>query len=161
MKCLNRIFVLVFAIISIGFEAQAHDSDKAFFLVYQTNNTTVVEAEFPWTIRNSLLENAPYLNNASGQEAFDKAFRELIEQNLIVYGSDGEKMPFVSLEEIKDELHSHSYKYKLTYKGFGVSKIQNTLLFNIFDDSINYHQFVTEKDTLNFETIRTNSIIYL
>lgn len=155
----NRQFLLLLTCLLLVRQlAWGHDSDKAFFTIHQEKETVVIEAEFPWTIRNSLIENAPYLNNSSSQEAFDKAFEELIKQNLLVYGIHGEQLPFVRLEEINSEVHSHSYKYKLVYKGSKISKIKNTLLFNIFDNSQNYHYFVTDKDTLSFETTQKQAI---
>ncbi len=34
----------------------AHDANKAFFKIQQKGNVIEVQAEFPWSIRNAILE---------------------------------------------------------------------------------------------------------
>lgn len=53
MKRRHYLIVIMILSISNGF---AHDANKAFFKIQQKGNVIEVQAEFPWSIRNAILE---------------------------------------------------------------------------------------------------------
>lgn len=46
--------IYLFSMMCISF-GYAHDADKAFFNIIKKGNTTLVETELPWSIRNALI----------------------------------------------------------------------------------------------------------
>ena len=55
-------YVLLFILVNVsGFFGYAHKTDEAFFTFDQKENTVEIHAEFPYTMRNALIEFNPYL----------------------------------------------------------------------------------------------------
>ena len=128
----------------------AHNPNEAFFKIKETQNTVEISAEFPWTLRCSLLMFSPKLRTAKSQQEFEAVFVEYIKKNLILTDKDGKKMLFRSFKELKNDGHSHGNSYLLTFEGKNVTEISNTIMFEISDKQINYHTI--EKKGNSFET---------
>ena len=116
----------------------AHEVNEAFFIIKKQQQHIVVEAEFPWVLRNALTTFDPNLENATDKKAFENAFIQYIKANLILIDTDGTPLPFVGFKEIDKSKHAHQNDFILTFKGESVAEITNTLMFNIYDHQINY-----------------------
>ena len=50
-----RYWLFLFSLLFLNLSLKAHEANEAFFVVKQQGNKTIVESEFPWTMRNALL----------------------------------------------------------------------------------------------------------
>lgn len=135
----------------------AHKTNEAFFRIVPKESVIEVETEFPWTLRNALLKFRPALENASDRSEFQIAFIDYLKANLKLIDSNGEFLDFVKFEEIKNLGNSHQNSYIITYKGTAFEKIENTLLFNIFDNQVNYHRITLNGVKTIFKTTNTKA----
>lgn len=124
----------------------AHDPHEAFFSISQTKDTVKIKAQFPWTLRNALIQFSPDLSNAKSSQDFERAFVEYVKKNIIITDITGETMPFIHFEAIESSGHSHESNYLLFFYGQDISKIRNSLMFNHSDRQTNYHSLSTQNN---------------
>lgn len=148
----------------------AHEVNEAFFNLVIKENTVDVEAEFPWTMRNALLEFNPSLDNSINQKDFEDTFVEYIKNNLILKDDNGKVLTFLGFTEMSDLGHSHQNNYVLRFEGNNLFEVTNTMMFNIFDNQINYtttrvnseeQTFKTNNKTLAFKLAKQKPYPYL
>jgi len=130
----------------------AHKTNEAFFRIVPKESVIEVETDFPWTLRNALLKFRPELKNDSDRSEFQIAFIDYLKANLKLIDSNGEFLEFVKFEEINNLGNSHQNSYIITYKGTAFEKIENTLLFNIFNNQVNYHRITLDGTKTIFKT---------
>ena len=106
------IFTLFTLLTTFGF---SHDSNKAFFKINQENNFIEIEAEFPWSIRNALIEFNPELENATFKEEFIASLKKYLELHLILSSNSGNQLELIQLKEITNTGHSHQSNYSILY----------------------------------------------
>lgn len=128
----------------------AHESDKAFFKINQNQTEVIISAEFPWTLRNAILKFSPKLINSNKQIDFDNALYNYLKINLILFDTDNNQLELKKIEPIKNLFHTHQNDYSLTYSGQNITRIRNTIMFNINPSQTNYH--VINSTSENFET---------
>ena len=58
---------LALSFLVLSYASFAHEPNEAFFEITQKGNTTEVIAEFPWTLRNALIEFYPSLETANSK----------------------------------------------------------------------------------------------
>jgi len=145
------IFILFNFLTSFGF---SHDSNKAFFKINQEVKYFEIEAEFPWSIRNALLEFNPELENATSKQEFIASLKRYIAKHLILSSKSGNQFELMQLKEITNTGHSHQSNYSIIYKGEDLKTITNKLLFNINQDQQNYHQLNNDDNEVKFTTFK-------
>ena len=152
--------VVIIAIFFIS-ECFAHDTNKAYFSISENDETTEVIAEFPWTIRKSVLKFAPELENSKSAKEFQNAFKKYLSANLLLKDAQNNLLELVSVEKVELERHSHQNDYKLIFEGNNVTSITNTILFNINSTQENFHTWKTNNENLKFITnIENNTFSY-
>lgn len=159
------VIVLICLFISNGF---AHDANKAFFKIQQKDNIVEVQAEFPWSVRNAILEAFPELENSKSQEDFNYAFFKYLSTNLEIKNGDS-ILELLSINEATHEGHSHQNNFIIQYKGNAFDFITNTMMFNVYDNQKNYHdiivgtehlKFIASQDSSSFEVRSTSSMSF-
>ena len=146
----KSILIIIFSFIStIGF---GHETNKAFFEIIQKDSIVEFHCEFPWTIRNALIEFDTSLENSKSKKDFENAFMKYIKENLTPSNSDGINLKFVGFTEVKNEGHSHANKYLITFKGSDIKTLKNTIMFNIFNNQENYHNYKSNNRDFSFST---------
>ncbi|WP_299100720.1 hypothetical protein [uncultured Winogradskyella sp.] len=143
-------FFLYFTILFSTFSF-AHDANKSFFKIQQKDNNVEVQAEFPWSIRNAIIEEFPTLENSNLNSDFKNAFFQYIERHFqIVHGNSTLKL--ISVEEVAHSGHSHQNNFVLLFEGKTFDTIKNTILFNVYKDQENYHELIIEPNSIKFIT---------
>lgn len=119
----------------------AHENNQAQYDLYLYEDKTIVDAQFPWAMRNELIHFNPALDSAKSKNAFEETLFQYIQKNLILTGQSDT----LSLTKIKVVPHSgHHEKYELTFVGPSPIKITNTILIRN-KKHINHHN-VFHKD---------------
>ncbi|MCG1036336.1 hypothetical protein [Polaribacter sargassicola] len=135
---------LLFLII-LPFFAFAHDANKTFFKIVQSDDSIIVNAEFPWTLRNALLKFKPELKNSKNKIDFKNAFFDYVAINFILKDKNGQIIELLKIEEDKSvNTHSHQNNYIFYFDNGIFYEIQNTLLFNENKNQENFHFIVLE-----------------
>ena len=133
IKYLTLILSLIFTL------CQAHNANEAFFTLKKGENTIEVLAEFPWTIRNALLDELPELEKTGDKAEFQHAFFNYIQNRFILKNKDQTSLGLLEVREQITSGHSHHTNYLFVFKGHDISIIENTLMFNISPHQKNYH----------------------
>ena len=147
----------------------AHETNEAFFKIVQKENSIEIRAEFPWTMRNALISFNPSLENSTDKKDFEKTFIQYLKANLILKDKNGKTLKYQTYQELKNDGHSHKNNYLIIYKGSDLFEITNTIMFNIYDNQVNYNTitinskqviFKTEKGIINFVLKRNENTKY-
>ena len=156
MKHCHFLLILFISISTLGF---AHDANKAFFKIQQKENIVEVQAEFPWSIRNAVVEAYPRLESSKNQEDFDAAFFEYVKSNFQLRQNNS-VLELISIEYDTQQGHSHQSNFVFVFEGNQVDSIKNTMMFNTYVNQENYHdilldtghiKFITSKDSSSFQ----------
>lgn len=148
---MKKLAILTIAFI-LPFLAFAHEGNKSFFKIEQKEATIEVVAEFPWTIRNALLDFVPELKNSKTKEAFDAAFFEYIKSSFILMDKKGNQLELISIESINSDSHSHQNDFLFSFKGTTFVKISNRISFNLNSNQINHHTIINRYETKTYDT---------
>ena len=130
----------------------AHEPNEAFFAITQTKNTVEVLAEFPWTLRNALMEFNPLLENATHKEDFENTFVEYLTANLLLRDKGGNLLEYKGHEELENSGHSHQNQYRIRFQGKGLFEVTNTLMLNVYPDQKNHHILTLGPTKMAFKT---------
>lgn len=135
-------------------DAYAHDSTRAFFTIPENgkHGRVQVQAEFPWIIRNALSAYDTTLNTNKSRDAFDQALFNYAKANLIMEDAEGQALPLIKAYEVEEGGHGHQNNFIFEYQGNGVHQITNTMLFNVSEQQLNYHNIITDYQDVEFET---------
>ena len=140
-------FIYVFSI-----SGYAHETNEAFFKITQKEKTVEIIGEFPWTMRNALIEFNPSLEKTTNKKDFEDAFVEYIKANLILTNMNGSQLEYQEFKELDNDGHSHQDNYLIIFKGKDLIQIKNTIMFNVFDNQVNYNTIVTNENQETFKT---------
>ncbi|WP_405414833.1 hypothetical protein [Maribacter sp. Asnod1-A12] len=143
-------YILVFSVCAN--EIFAHETNEAFFSFIIKDNSIEVEAEFPWTIRNALLQFNPSLQKSADQKDFEQTFMAYITANLILKDEHGNNIQLLDIKEIESNGHSHQNNYLIKFKGTNAVEATNTIMFELYDDQVNYNTVIIESVNSVFET---------
>lgn len=152
-----KLIISLISLFIIPFGVVDHESNIAYFKIEQIDSTIIIHAEFPWTIRNALLEFAPELKKSKSQKMFDMAYFDYLKSTLILKDNYGNRLKLLNVDAIKNGGHSHQNEFTLTYLGKEFKTLYNSILFNINSDQSNYHILKSESN-LTFKTTPINSI---
>ncbi|MEM7186264.1 MAG: DUF6702 family protein [Bacteroidota bacterium] len=139
----------------------AHEVNEAFFTIKKQGDQIVVETEVPWTLRNALLAFDPKLEHATSKQEFESTFFRYIQQNLIIVDAEGNIVPLIGFKELERSGHSHQNDLILWFGGTTVAKITNTVMFNIYDDQVNYTSININEERRTFRTKKGKSVVII
>lgn len=122
------------------FYSFSHDIENVVYRITLVENTVAIEAEFPWTIRNALLEFQPNLENATSKKDFDDALFRFVKRNLILTDRNSEILDLISITPLPRKEHSHGNEFLLLFEGSDLKEIKNTLLFEYQNKQKNIHK---------------------
>ncbi|GAA4111784.1 hypothetical protein GCM10022393_09680 [Aquimarina addita] len=128
--------------LSVGY---AHDADKAYFNIITEKKTTIIQAEFSWSIRNALINYDYSFKNAKTEEDINLIFFNYIQDKLKLFNAEGKVLPLLKVILTKNPDHSHSTNYTLIFEGTDVVKISNLILLEHLQSQQNYHTYSNPK----------------
>lgn len=143
---------LLLALMFVGLKSRAHDANKAYFNLSIEQNQIMVDAEFPWTIRNALLSYDPQLEFQSDQHTFNNRFKDYVTENFKIEDNSGEPLNLLQVEILQKDGHSHQVNYQFIFEKGLVKKISNSLMFNLQNNQINVHTITINGESIIFET---------
>ena len=149
-----RYWLFLFSLLFLNLSLKAHEANEAFFVVKQQGNKTIVESEFPWTMRNALLAFDPALENATDKAAFERVFERYIQAHLILLDSEGHPLNFLGFQEMETSGHAHQSNYVLTFEDGDLAEIRNSLMFDLYEHQVNYVLLRIGDQERTFQTTR-------
>ena len=132
--------------------AWAHEVNEAFFKFSLKENSVEVQAEFPWTMRNALIQFNPRLQKAANKQDFEDTFVEYIKKNLVLKDKNGKILPFLDFSEQRDLGHSHQNNYLIRFEGNNPFEVSNTMMFNLYANQINHSTVSINSEEKSFKT---------
>jgi len=148
MKLIHYVIVIMCLFITNGF---AHDANKSFFKIQQKVDFVEVQAEFPWSLRNAVLEAFPELENSNNQKDFDTAFFKYIDANFSIRNGKA-LLSLVSVKAVDSPGHSHQNNFVFVFAGNNFDTVTNTIMFNIYENQENYHEVEVNNQHEEFVT---------
>lgn len=147
-------YLLIFILLtSFNICGHAHETNEAFFTIIQKKKTIEITAEFPWTMRNALIQFNPSLEKSTKKKDFEYTFVNYIKANLILKDKRGNLIKYVEYRELENTGHSHQNNYLLIFKGNGLKEITNTIMFDVYETQVNYNTITIDS---NRKTIQTH-----
>ncbi len=106
-------FFLTACMSMVSILCHAHNANEAYFNIHNTTSGVIVEAKFPWAIRNALLTAHSELEGSVDEVLFKRAFFSYIQTHFIL--TNANKMPLTLLKVNKNQPngHSHQTNYQL------------------------------------------------
>lgn len=93
--------VLLFCFFSLNSSfGYAHKTNEAFFTFIQKETTVEIEVEFPWTLRNALIEFNPLLENSTTKKEFENTFSNYIKETIILKDKNGKLLHYQEFIEL-------------------------------------------------------------
>ena len=123
----------------------AHSPNRAYFDIQVKENAIVVNAEFPWTIREALMNYDSQLGENADEQAITQALECYFMDNFIIRDENGGVAAIQSLRILPHRGHSHQANVEVVYEHVEASLIVNTLMFDIFLDQKNIHKIETKE----------------
>lgn len=133
-------------------KTKAHNPNQAFFEIRFTEDSCIIKADFPWTLRNAFLAEYPeFKQNKAG---FTKGVKQYLQKHLIIQYQN--KALIWQIRQAKAE-HSHSIRYIFSAKlpDFQTLEFRNTCMFNLYKNQINFHTIHLKDEKLNFQTSKS------
>jgi hypothetical protein len=138
-----------------------HETNEAFFTYIQKENTVEIEVEFPWTMRNALIEFNPLLGNTATKIEFENTFSKYIIENIILKDKNGKLFQYQEFRELETTGHSHQNSYLLIFKGTNLFEVTNTTMFNVNDNQVNYNSIAINSSETTFKTKKNSNQFYI
>ena len=152
---MKKIFLFLASLV-ICLQINAHSAKEAFF-TFKVDTTLSVEAEFPWTIRKALIKDYPELATIKSKTVIDSLCVEYLKENFRVFNDAGIINPVEKVVELPNSGHSHSYKVKMIFRDLGFQTIKNSLMFNLNENQINFHEVILDGEVQYFQTNQQKS----
>ncbi len=133
----------------------AHDVNKAYFTILEKDDKVEIQTEFPWTLREALIDFEPKLLEAKSSSEFKAVFKNYIQENLILVDRFNRKLPFLDFKELPANGHGHSNNYLLIFEGNNLAKLENRIMFNIYENQQNIHFFGSDKKQERFTNLKS------
>jgi len=124
-----------------------HETNEAFFIITEKENTIEIKAELPWTMRNALIAYNPSLKNTTSNKDFEDTFIEYIKANLILKNNTGNLLKFKNYTALDNNGHSHQNSYLIVFSGSDLIEVTNTIMFNINKNQVNYNNLIINSKT--------------
>lgn len=152
-----KIKVTWFCLISLIIPAFSHDADVAFFDIQQINSREIyIYADFPWTLRDALIQFDSSLLTDKRKGNWKTVFAEYVALRLRIYDSNHQQIKLLEIEDVPNEHSGHAIQYIFRFEGGTIREIDNQLMFNINEDQKNYHKLIKEHDSIEFVTSLTS-----
>ena len=148
-----RQVLIILGLIFLLNQILAHSPNEVSFSIYEKDTFILVDAEFPWSLRNAVFMFDSTLNKESTFQDIQNSLFLYIQVNLILTDEAGEKLELLKVTDQKGQ--SHHEEYQITFEKRPIQKIRNTLLFNFSSKQKNFHlleinggktEFVLTKD---------------
>lgn len=139
----------------IGLKAYAHAPNEAFFDLFESEQKWLIKAEFPWTIRNVLLEKFPDLETAKTREEMEMGFLTYLQEHIQLVGENNQIIPLQKIRKLpSNNGHGHSSVYMLVFESSKTIKfIKNTCMFDAYSNQKNFHTLeLSNKEQIEFVT---------
>ena len=133
----------------------AHEPNRAFFEIAVESNEVVVKAEFPWTIREALMQYDSNFKNAKTKSEILKILFSYVNDNFKIKTLNDIQFQLLEVIELPNSGHTHGSEYKFIFKGKAANEIQNTLLFNLYENQFNHHEVsLNGKSKKEYKTVK-------
>ena len=154
--------VLLFCFFSLYSNlGHAHETNEAFFTFIQKETTVEIEVEFPWTLRNALIEFNPLLENSTTKKEFENTFSNYIKETIILKDKNGKLLHYQGFIELETKGHSNQNSYLLIFKGTNLFEVINTIMFNVNDNQVNYNSITINSTEMTFKTKKGSNKFYI
>ena len=130
----------------------AHDAKVAFFTYSSLGKSLVVDAEFPWSIRNALLTFRPEIETSKDKTDFEKAMFDYVAENLIIKDANYKTIKLLNVFLTENFGHSHQVSFQFIYESNSIFEVTNTLLFNQSNKQINHNTIQLDGAEKSFST---------
>ncbi len=138
------IFSLLLIIPLLG---KSHSPDVAFFHISEKNDSIIIKAELPWTIKRGLITYSPKLKNSKSIVDYKKEFFNYVKESLILTDKNNVTLKLHTVKEYTLKgAHQDQNNFTFSYSGNSLSSVKNTLLFNVFTSQRNFHYISGDDD---------------
>lgn len=144
------LFFVFFCVFNIY--GYAHETNEAFFTIIQKKNTVEIRAEFPWTMRNALIAFNPSLENTTDKKDFETTFVDYLKAHIVLKDKNGNILKYQEYKILENSGHSHQNNYLIIFKGSDLFEITNTIMFNIYDNQVNYNSITINSKQETYKT---------
>ena len=133
----------------------AHEAHQAFFEIQETELKEInIWADFPWTLRDALIQFDSTLLTDKQEVVWSSAFERYVIQNFRVNNTNGNTLKFLSIEELANTHSGHSIRYNFKLEWGIIGEIENRLMFNVNGNQENYHKIIRKDGSVEFVTNR-------
>lgn len=119
----------------------AHEDDEAYYTIQQEGSKIQVQATFPWTLRNELLDFDESLVNAQSQESFVNVLNDYVAQKFRFYSSSDSSELLDIIEKPTIGFSSADFEFNFELKGV-VESFKNEMMLNVYPKQQNIHTFL-------------------
>lgn len=131
----------------------SHDTHVAFFEIREIDSLAInINADFPWTLRDALIQYDSILLSDRREETWETSFARYVSQHLIIYDINHRQLRLLSIENLRTRDRGHSVQYQFQFEKGIIRKIENRLMFNINLNQTNYHSIFTSGTNIVFTT---------
>jgi hypothetical protein len=117
-----------------------------------SNGKLEVEFEFPWTIRNAVLDFDSSLISSQSKSEMLQGVKRYLRHYFVIENEAGENLKITKLQE-RSNGSSHHYIIMATYSNNNtVQKIDNHLMHNISKEHVSYHYFKPKTNSPEWKT---------
>lgn len=143
-------YLMITTLLWFSTSVLAHSPNRAYFDIQVKENAIVVNAEFPWTIREALMNYDSQLGENADEQAITQALECYFMDNFIIRDENGGVAAIQSLRILPHRGHSHQANVEVVYEHVDILRIRNTIMFNLFKDQVNNHVFHLEPSIVSF-----------
>jgi hypothetical protein len=145
----------------MGLNLKAHEVRQAHFLLKKTNDRWMIEGDFPWTLRNALIQFDPKVEQATDQKSIDEVLFSYVQSHLILKTRAGNLIPLTEITRKGNPEHSHQILYEFHFEKGDLAEITNKLMFNLNDDHLNFLVFRDGEEEKMYKFSKNSPIIRL
>lgn len=146
-----------FGCISLIFSVYGHDAHIAFFEILPVESKEIkVHAEFPWTLRDALVQFDSTLLLDKSKAIWEASFKKYVTEYLSMYDISHRELGLISIAQLPSTNSGHSVQYEFRFEGGVLGTIDNRLMFNLNNHQDNIHKIVGKKGDLEFITNKSS-----
>lgn len=133
-----RLLVLFFC---LSFFTSLNAEEDAFFSVDKDGEKVIVEATFPRTLRNELIDFDETLISAQSFDSFVNVLNDYIAKKLVFYSATDSSELFNVIENNSLDLNAVEFLIEFNLKG-EIIGFRNEIMLNVYPKHRNYHRFL-------------------
>lgn len=157
MKFVSSILVFFLTLLNL----KAHEVKQAHFVLKKIDQHWVVQGDFPWTLRNALIQFDPKVEQATDQKSIDEALFSYVQSHLILKTRTGNLIPLTEIIRKGNPEHSHQILYEFHFEKGDLAEITNKLMLNLNDDHLNFLVFEDGEEEKKYKFSKNSPIIRL